>query len=574
MFYIMRSGRLGALMMKRKYSSVNRCIFERVRYPPDEVASAERENFGIKVIYEDSNVILVRKSGNVAMNPTEDKLLHRRAAPCVESWAAGYLQLDKNRTLPMISTVNHPSFSGVVLLLKSINALQFFEYVKNGEIRYRYSAVVLQREIDPIKVSWNLGNTIEVYQNASSGSYSSGLSIISVFVRSSNTDVGISHVADLLSRVGLPCHQEGSVPFISLMELIIGDDNHSVIENVTRFQSSQNSSHPKKFLKFLRREELLYQRRLQLASNISGSASYRQLKATDGNELGGIDSGEREPTGQSTCGIACTFRGLRLSVPQEGLRPRDSSGVLLDAALSIIRGNLSPDERAQSITGLRVLDIGCGSGALLLSLIHEYNHSKIDQTSVKNSPLLVSGCGIDIDDLALTYAERNYREIFKGRGRGETSDYEEDVQWFNADFTKLRKEHIRLCGIASSWGDFDLVVCNPPYLSQKAGSGRVTAEGEVALIGGKSGLEAYESICKGILQCEEGQRAVSIRPLLSPTAWIVFQTPGGDRGKQRVAELVKSMGFELIEGSAFSNRRCLVIRRRRSSSTNSPRDRD
>ena len=268
MFYIMRSGRLGALMMKRKYSLVNRCIFKSVRYPPDEVASAERENFGIKVIYEDSNVILVRKSGNVAMNQTEDKFLHRRTAPCVESWAAGYLQLDKNRTLPMISTVNHPSFSGVVLLLKSINSLQFFEYVKNGEIRYRYSAVVLQREIDPIKVSWNLGNTIEVYQNASSGSHSSGLSIISIFVRSSNTDVGISHVADLLSRVGLPCHQEGSVPFISLMELIIGDDNHSVIENVTRFQSSQNLSHPKKFLKFLRREELLYQRRLQLASNI------------------------------------------------------------------------------------------------------------------------------------------------------------------------------------------------------------------------------------------------------------------------------------------------------------------
>jgi methylase of polypeptide subunit release factors len=246
----------------------------------------------------------------------------------------------------------------------------------------------------------------------------------------------------------------------------------------------------------------------------------------------------------------------------------------VDAALSIIRGKLSPDERAQRITGLRVLDIGCGSGALLLSLIHEYNHSKIDQTNVKNSPLLVSGCGIDIDDVALTYAEKNYREIFKGRSRGESSNCEEDVQWFNADFTKLQKEHKRLCGIASSWGDFDMVVCNPPYLSQKAGSGRVTAEGEVALIGGKSGLEAYESICKGILQCEEGQRAVSIRPLLSPTAWIVFQTPGGDRGKQRVAELVKSMGFELIEGSAFSNRRCLVIRRRRSTLTNSPRDRD
>eukprot|EP01035_Chromulina_nebulosa_P007638 gene7638-10312_t len=65
------------------------------------------ENFGIKIIYEDSNVLLIRKSGNVALIPAEDKLLYRRAAPCVESWAAGYIKRGQNHSLPMISTVNH-----------------------------------------------------------------------------------------------------------------------------------------------------------------------------------------------------------------------------------------------------------------------------------------------------------------------------------------------------------------------------------------------------------------------------------------------------------------------------------
>ena len=531
------------------------------------------ENFGIKIIYEDSNVILIRKSGNVALNPAEDKSLYRRAAPCVELWADGYLKRYQSNSLRMISTMNHPSFSGVVLLLKSLSALKLLDYVNNGAVQYRYSAVVQQGNIDPIEVSRNLGHRVEVQQSSCSGSYADGLSIISVFVCSSNKDLRISHVVDLLSTIGLPCHREGSVPYISLMELIVDDDN-DVIEEATLFKSSQSLSHPKKFLKFLRREKLLYERRFQqlsattacdLASSVFVSSPHiRQEDVISGSESAGRSDLSRSPSG----GVTCSFRGLCLAVPLQGLRPRESSGIIVDAALRIIRSEFSVGRRealqGSHKKGVRVLDIGCGSGALLLSIIHESSRNSTGDSSDSHLSR-VSGCGIDVDALALKHAEENYREIFKERGENQEQDVAR-ARWHNVDFTKLPSEHHRLSSSTDSdtwWGDFDVIVCNPPFLSQKAGSGRATEEGAGVLVGGKSGLEAYESICKGIVQCEGSQSAASVRPLLSPTGWIVFQTPGGDRGRQRVAQVVEKLGFEVFEDSAFMNRRCLVIRRRR-----------
>jgi hypothetical protein len=271
------------------------------------------------------------------------------------------------------------------------------------------------------------------------------------------------------------------------MEFIVENNAASIIEDVPLFKSSQNSSHPKKFLKLLRREELLYERRLQLGatpaalapSTVSNSLVERDVVWDTESE--GRSDLSRSPSD----GVSCTFRGLLLSVPLQGLRPRESSGVIVDAALSIIRSEVSAGRRGEGKgppkRELRILDIGCGSGALLLSLIYGSRNSMGNILGLKNShlDLRISGCGIDIDDLALKYAKGNYDKIFGGQARGGHSDswnIQEDVQWHNADFTKLPTDHDRLCSDGNTWGDFQLIVCNPPFLSQKAGSRRATEE--------------------------------------------------------------------------------------------------
>jgi methylase of polypeptide subunit release factors len=54
--------------------------------------------------------------------------------------------------------------------------------------------------------------------------------------------------------------------------------------------------------------------------------------------------------------------------------------------------------------------------------------------------------------------------------------------------------------VDESYRGFDIIVCNPPYLSSIAAAGRVTQESSVALVAGDTGAEAYEMICSSISQ--------------------------------------------------------------------------
>ena len=48
-------------------------------------------------------------------------------------------------------------------------------------------------------------------------------------------------------------------------------------------------------------------------------------------------------------------------------------------------------------------------------------------------------------------------------------------------------------------GLFDIILCNPPFLSSKATAGRVTSEGQRVLVGGLTGMEPYIAICNSIV---------------------------------------------------------------------------
>ena len=147
------------------------------------------------------------------------------------------------------------------------------------------------------------------------------------------------------------------------------------------------------------------------------------------------------------------FWSLDYFVGKGCLIPRPDSECLIEAALEILR----PD-----ITDGSVLDIGTGSGCLLLSLLSECSS--------------LWGVGVDISSEALAYAQRNASRL-------SLSD--------------------RVLFVKSDWCSsldfrFDLVICNPPYVK----AGEVAAlmpevsdyEPVVALSGGRDGLECYRTL--------------------------------------------------------------------------------
>ena len=139
----------------------------------------------------------------------------------------------------------------------------------------------------------------------------------------------------------------------------------------------------------------------------------------------------------------------------------------------------------------RILDLGTGSGAIGLSLAYSLPHATVD--------------AVDISPAALAVAEDNRRELGLSNVRTVLGN------WFDA----IRDE------------TYDLIVSNPPYLADDdphLATGHLAAEPQLALVSGKTGLEAYKLIAPqalghlrtgGILLLEHGNtQASALRTIL------------------------------------------------------------
>jgi release factor glutamine methyltransferase len=150
------------------------------------------------------------------------------------------------------------------------------------------------------------------------------------------------------------------------------------------------------------------------------------------------------------------FWSLPISVTPDVLVPRPETETVVEAALDfVIRSGLRLEK-------LRVLDIGTGSGVLLLALLNE----------LKNA----IGTGTDVSSAALDVASAN-----AARCRLD----------FRCNFV--------VCNIASGVeGPFDLIVSNPPYIAHDEIAALAPEvrdyDPQVALDGGQDGLDAYRCI--------------------------------------------------------------------------------
>lgn len=152
------------------------------------------------------------------------------------------------------------------------------------------------------------------------------------------------------------------------------------------------------------------------------------------------------------------FMGLKFSVDENVLIPRQDTEVLVEEALKYLNGI---SEKAGNI---RILDLCTGSGCILLSVLALGGQN-------------LTGVGSDLSQKALDIAMKNAQKL---------------------NITENRAEFLQSDLFGKITGTFQLILSNPPYIPTKEIPG---LEAEVrlhdplgALDGGEDGLEFYRRI--------------------------------------------------------------------------------
>ncbi len=157
------------------------------------------------------------------------------------------------------------------------------------------------------------------------------------------------------------------------------------------------------------------------------------------------------------------FYGLTFQVSKATLIPRPDSETLIDAVKK---------EFTNQQEKLNILDMGTGSGCLLLTLLNEYPNA--------------TGLGMDNSQSALKIANQNMNNL-KLSSRTQFINH----SWTTSSPHKLLKNQ-----------KFDIIISNPPYIRTdemtNLSKDVKNFEPHTALTSGKTGLEDYKTIANQI----------------------------------------------------------------------------
>ena len=181
------------------------------------------------------------------------------------------------------------------------------------------------------------------------------------------------------------------------------------------------------------------------------------------------------------------FWKSKFLVTPDVLDPRPDTETLIEHTLSLGKFN-------------RILDLGTGSGCILLSLLNEYKEA--------------IGIGIDISKKALNVAKKNADLLnLKHRASFKLGNWCENIE-----------------------GKFDLIVSNPPYISEhemtNLSKDVLNWEPRIALTPEGDGLEAYKYILNGA------------KKLLKPNGKLILEI--GYNQRDDVSYLLKSNNYKNI----------------------------
>jgi release factor glutamine methyltransferase len=202
------------------------------------------------------------------------------------------------------------------------------------------------------------------------------------------------------------------------------------------------------------------------------------------------------------------FWSLDFVTTRDTLTPRPDSETLIEAAL-----RLFPDRGA----ALRILDLGTGTGCLLVALLSEYSAA--------------TGIGTDASAAAADVARRNVAaHRLDARARITVTHWDETID-----------------------GVFDLIVSNPPYIAAAEFAGLdpevALYEPATALAGGTDGLDAYRDL------------APRVARRLAPGGFALFEIGLGQAGE--VESICVRAGLQ-AHGRACDlagRERCVVVKR-------------
>ncbi|TWA92285.1 peptide chain release factor N(5)-glutamine methyltransferase [Bradyrhizobium stylosanthis] len=224
----------------------------------------------------------------------------------------------------------------------------------------------------------------------------------------------------------------------------------------------------------------------------------RLLTASEASQL--AQYAERRIAGEPVARILGTreFWGLAFRLSDATLVPRPDTETVVERALELFR--------ERKIHQPRIADIGTGSGAILLALLHELPDA--------------FGVGTDLSLTALGTARGNAAAL----GLGNRSGF------------------VACSYLAALSGPFDLIVSNPPYIPS-AEIPKLSVEvrehdPHLALDGGNDGYDAYRALIPqaaerlapgGALIVEAGQgQARNIETLMAAAALVVDRPPKAD----------------------------------------------
>ena len=190
------------------------------------------------------------------------------------------------------------------------------------------------------------------------------------------------------------------------------------------------------------------------------------------------------------------------------LIPRPDSEIIIETAIKYF-----PDTNQN----LKMLDLGTGSGCLIISLLREFKNSK--------------GIGIDFDKKALKVAKQNKRNLLN----------ENRLKFCHADFSEFNTIN------------YDLIVCNPPYVSTSSKDNMLKDvqdfEPEIALFANENGLRCFKMVLDNLIKYENKKQL------------IIFEI--GYNQLKPIQKLLKNTGFQLIsvEKDISDIPRCIVTKR-------------